>query len=87
MKTSIIPTYKVKVSFEWNYAGQEIQKITKEALVTTTETNPDLIASLHDMTKNPYMNPAFERAVSRAGGVETSSSPGNKHFSFGNKDG
>ena len=44
MKTSIIPTYKVSVDFEWNYAGQEIHKIEKTGLVSTEETNPDLIA-------------------------------------------
>ncbi len=44
MNTSIIPTYKVKVSFEWNYAGKEIHKITKEGLISTTETDSDLIA-------------------------------------------
>lgn len=44
MKTSIIPTYKVSVDFEWNYAGQEIHKIEKTGLVSTEETNSDLIA-------------------------------------------
>lgn len=44
MKTTIKPTYKVSVSFEWNYAGQELHNITKEGLVSTNETNHDLIA-------------------------------------------
>ena len=45
------------------------------------------VNNLHDMTSTPYLNPAMHRAVSRVGGEETGSAIGNRHFSFGNKNG
>jgi hypothetical protein len=42
----------------------------------------NMINNLHDMTRTPYLNPAFERAVRTANDGQPSN-----HFNFGNKNG
>ena len=42
--TTIIPTFKVEVEFNWNYPGQPIQNIVKEGFIQSDKTEEKLIA-------------------------------------------